>query len=150
MKELRFLLLLLTCSGCWVMNLQPQPKTGVANGQFEPCRNAPNCVSSQAEANSKWNYVEPMIYEEGRTQALMRLLKVLGEMPRVELRTVHADYVHAEVRSRMGDFTDDLEFFLPRETKVIHLRSLSRTGWYDFKVNRKRAEEVRNRFAESL
>ena len=56
------------------------------------------------------------------------------------------DYVHAEFRSVVFGFVDDVEFyFSPPGT--IQVRSASRTGYYDFRVNRERVETLRVRFA---
>ena len=58
------------------------------------------------------------------------------------------DYLHAEFRSAVFGFVDDMEFyFSPPGT--IEVRSASRTGYYDFGVNRERVEAVRARFAST-
>jgi uncharacterized protein (DUF1499 family) len=38
---------------------------------------------------------------------------------------------------------DDVEFVFEDETKTIHFRSASKTGYSDFGVNRNRMEEIR-------
>lgn len=60
--------------------------------------------------------------------------------------TVDSDYLHAVFTSRIFRFKDDLELRMDRENRIIHLRSASRTGYSDFGVNRKRAEQFRNFF----
>jgi uncharacterized protein (DUF1499 family) len=41
---------------------------------------------------------------------------------------------------------DDVEFLLGDGTRTIHVRSVSRVGYSDFGVNRRRVEEIRTRF----
>ena len=43
-------------------------------------------------------------------------------------------------------FVDDLEFYLDRLEKKIHVRSASRVGKYDFGANRRRVEAIRRAF----
>ena len=50
------------------------------------------------------------------------------------------DYLHAEFRSALIGFVDDVEFLV--DDKVIHVRSASRVGYGDHDVNRKRVEEI--------
>jgi uncharacterized protein (DUF1499 family) len=54
--------------------------------------------------------------------------------------------VHAESVSALFRFVDDVEFFFDDHQKVIHVKSASRTGYYDLGVNRRRIEIVRKRF----
>ncbi|MDI9554865.1 MAG: DUF1499 domain-containing protein, partial [Pseudomonadota bacterium] len=44
-------------------------------------------------------------------------------------------------------FVDDVEFLFDDAAKLIHVRSASRVGVYDFEVNRNRVEDIRRRFA---
>ena len=46
----------------------------------------------------------------------------------------------------MLGFVDDVDFVLYAKARVIHLRSASRVGHYDFGVNRKRVEAIRAAF----
>ena len=39
---------------------------------------------------------------------------------------------------------DDVEFYFPPDERIIHVRSESRTGYYDFGANRRRVERLRN------
>lgn len=59
--------------------------------------------------------------------------------------THDAGYIHAEVTSSIMGYVDDVEFvFLPEQR--IDVRSSSRIGYYDFNVNRKRVERLRDGF----
>ena len=56
------------------------------------------------------------------------------------------NFLHVEFRSAVFGFVDDVEFLFDDGNKVIHVRSASRVGYYDFGVNRRRVEELRKRF----
>jgi len=122
----------------------PPQSPGVADGPLAPCPGSPNCVSSEAVAVEQ--RVEPLRYEGEAARARARLLEVVNGMARA--RTVRSadDYLHAEFRSAVFAFVDDVEFhFGPPGT--IQVRSASPTGYYDFGVNRERIETLRARFA---
>jgi len=81
-------------------------------------------------------------------EALARLKQVLQEEPRTTIVTEEGGYLHAEVRSFLFRFVDDVEFTLDADNRVIHVRSASRTGYSDFGVNRRRVERLRTFFVE--
>lgn len=68
-------------------------------------------------------------------------------MPRTRIVKEDGVYLHAEVRSFLFRFVDDLEFLIDTEQSLIHMRSASRTGYSDLGVNRRRVEHVRKAFA---
>lgn len=70
-------------------------------------------------------------------------------MPRTAIVTATDAYVHAVCRTRMG-FADDLECRLCRADDVIHVRSASRLGYYDFGVNRARVEALRQQLQTEI
>lgn len=74
----------------------------------------------------------------------VRLKNLLAGMPRTTLVAATDDYLHAVCRTRIG-FADDLECRLCRADGVIHVRSASRLGYYDFGVNRARVELLRRK-----
>ena len=117
---------------------------GVMHGQLSPCPGSRNCVSSQT--SNKKHAIEPFRYQDTLMEARARLLDIIKSMPRSRVVTVRADYVHAEFRSRVFGFVDDAEFSFDEGQKTIHLRSASRTGSYDFGMNRKRMERIHSQF----
>ena len=54
------------------------------------------------------------------------------------------DYIHAEVKSRLMKYIDDLEVTYLQDQKKIIIRSESRVGDGDFGVNRKRIDSLKN------
>lgn len=115
--------------------------------RFAPCPDSPNCVSTQAPADDKEHAIAPIPYTGSLANAKQRLLALINTMPDTTIRMDEPDYIHVEYRSRLMRFVDDVEFYLDDATHQIHFRSSSRLGRGDLGVNRKRMEEIRQRFA---
>ncbi len=115
-----------------------------ATASLPPCPDSPNCVSSQA--TNKDQQVDPIVFTLPPQQALARLKQVLAAMPRTRIVKEEGGYLHAEVRSFLFRFVDDIEFLVDSEQSLIHVRSASRTGHSDFGVNRRRVERIRKAF----
>lgn len=58
------------------------------------------------------------------------------------------NYIYAEFKSRTLGFVDDVEFFLPEEQAVLHVRSASRVGYDDLGKNKRRVEWVRKQLSK--
>ena len=108
-----------------------------------PCGRRPNCVCSRDDASAR-HRVEPFAVSGDAAAAFARLKSLLAGMPRTAIVAATEDYLHAVCRTRIG-FADDLECRLCRAQGVIHVRSASRLGYYDFGVNRARVEALRRR-----
>ena len=113
-------------------------------GKFLPCPDSPNCVSSQSADNA--HFIEPLHYTTNTAGARQKLLEILEDTKRVQLAKVERDYIHAEFRSLIFRFVDDVTFFFPPDKNIIHVMSSSRGGYYDFGENRRRVERLRARF----
>ncbi|MEH2346956.1 MAG: DUF1499 domain-containing protein [Nostoc sp.] len=114
---------------------------GVDNGHLSSCPASDNCVVSQ-NADSK-HTINPINYHLDRNAAREILLKVISVVPRTEIVEQTPNYIHALSKSRIFKFVDDVEFYLPPNESVIHLRSASRVGESDLGVNRRRMEQIR-------
>ncbi|MBD2164899.1 DUF1499 domain-containing protein [Calothrix membranacea FACHB-236] len=114
---------------------------GVNNGHLSSCPTSPNCVVSQ-DADAK-HAIDPIPYHLNRDQVRETLIKVLGVVPRTEIVEQTNNYIHALSKSRIFKFVDDVEFYLPPNESVIHVRSASRLGDSDLGVNRRRVEQIR-------
>lgn len=117
---------------------------GLLEGRLAPCPPSPNCVSSQD--TDPRHRVEPIPFQGSLEAARSRLLSLLAAMERTHLVEVGERYLRAEVRSRLLRFVDDLEILIDPEEGLIHLRSASRTGYWDLGINRRRVKEIRRRF----
>lgn len=126
--------------GC---NAAPSSSLGVTDGRLAPCPDKPNCVASDSEDEAK--RIEPLRFEGDQTAIWAALQDAVAGLPRTTIVTVDDTYLHAEARSRIFGFIDDLEFQLRPEERLIALRSAARTGRSDFGVNAARLEDVRTR-----
>jgi len=115
--------------------------------QVSPCPDSPNCVSSLS--TDKAHFIEPLHYVGSLADARQRLINILQNMKRIHLVKIEAQYIHAEFRSLVFRFIDDVEFYFPSEESIIHIKSASRMGYYDFGVNRRRVERLRSAFGNS-
>ncbi|MEK7349685.1 MAG: DUF1499 domain-containing protein [Nitrospirota bacterium] len=116
--------------------------------QLSPCPSSPNCVSTQAQ--DEGHAIEPIRYRKSRAEAKEALKEVIRSMPRTKLVDEDESYLHYEFTSMLLRFVDDVEFLFDDDTKTIHFRSASRTGYGDLGVNRKRMEQVRVLVGEKL
>ncbi len=112
-----------------------------------PCPDSPNCVSSLS--TDKAHFIEPLHYAGSLADARQRLINILQNTKRVRLTKIETDYIHAEFRSLVFQFVDDVEFYFPSEKTIIQIKSASRTGYYDFGANRRRVERLRSAFGNS-
>jgi uncharacterized protein (DUF1499 family) len=118
---------------------------GATGGRLGPCPNTPNCVCTHASDEA--HRIEPLRFEGSAEAAMKRLRGVLAAWPRTRVVTAADGYLHAECRSRLFRFVDDVEFLLDPVAHVIHFRSASRAGRSDLGVNRRRMEGLRRAFA---
>jgi uncharacterized protein (DUF1499 family) len=142
---LRLFGILILIAGGWTIVTGISPaRLGVVNGRLQPCPESPNCVCS-FDSDSE-HAVLPLQFADSPDRALQRLRKIVSAMPRARIRVDEPGYLHAEFRSLVLRFVDDVEFLLDSDAGVIHVRSASRLGYSDLGVNRRRVEAIRNEF----
>jgi len=107
------------------------------DGHLPPCPDSPNCVNTQT------GDVEPLTFAGSGAEALARLRAIIEDMPRTTIREAADGYLHAEFRSALFRFVDDVQCLVDENAGVIHLRSASRLGYSDLGVNRRRLEALR-------
>ncbi|HEX6993672.1 MAG TPA: DUF1499 domain-containing protein [Gammaproteobacteria bacterium] len=108
---------------------------GVRDGRLAPCKPTPNCVCSQADPADRTHYIEPI------RGTIADARHVLRALPRVRIIRDEAIYIHAEFRTRLLRFVDDVELYF--DGHVLHVRSCSRVGRHDLGTNRRRVESLR-------
>ena len=119
---------------------------GLKNNMLLPCPRSPNCVLSQAsDAKHK---IKPIYYSTSVEMAKERLNQVILSFRDAKIITQNEVYWHIKFTTRWLGFIDDVEFYFPESEPLIHLRSASRSGYWDLGANRKRVEEIRSRFEE--
>ena len=122
-------------------------RAGMSSDRLSPCPESPNCVSSLSEDKS--HHVEALTYNTTLEEAREKLISVINSMERSEIVTAETNYIHATYKSSLFRFVDDVEFSFDDQEKIIDVRSASRTGYSDLGVNRRRIEEIRQRFVNS-
>ncbi len=129
---------LLTVPGTWAENSRSR-KT-----MIDPCPNTPNCVSSLAPQGPR--RMDPISYQGSLDDARKKLMGIIQNTPRTTLVQSTETYIRVEFRSKIFSFIDDVEFEFHDGAKLIHFRSASRSGYYDFGVNRRRMEVISRAF----
>jgi uncharacterized protein (DUF1499 family) len=116
--------------------IEPMP------GRLASCPDSPNCVSSDAANPS--HHVPPFAIMLPPKEAWRLVREAVNDIPRTTITEFTDDYLHAECRSAVFRFVDDLELELRPNEKIIAVRSASRIGYSDFGVNRSRVEDLRS------
>lgn len=90
--------------------------------------------------------MEPLPYGETKRESMERLFSVVEGMKGAKVVQRTATYIHVEFTSALLRFVDDVEFLFDDASRVIHFRSASRLGCYDFGVNRKRMQFISDKY----
>jgi uncharacterized protein (DUF1499 family) len=114
---------------------------GVEGARLAPCPSSPNCVSSDAADAA--HAVAPFALAVPAEQAWAAARDAVAGMPRTRIVADADRYLHAECRSALLGFVDDLELHLRPADAQIAVRSASRLGYSDMGVNRRRVEALR-------
>lgn len=131
---------LFSCSGNKPANL------GVQGSRLAPCPSTPNCVSSDA-ADSR-HAIPAFELRVAPPKAWAAARAAVLNLPRTQIVAETEDYLHAECRSALLGFVDDLELHLRPAQKIIAVRAAARLGYSDFGVNRRRFEKLRSTLAQ--
>lgn len=118
---------------------QPGPKD-----RLRPCPDSPNCVSSEN------NTVAPIPLEGQNSQDAWKQLQQIISRQGGHLQEVQPTYLWATYKTPVFGFVDDVEARLDSDARVIHLRSASRVGYYDFNTNRKRLLQLKSAMQHAL
>lgn len=119
---------------------------GTAGSKLQPCGSNPNCVSSEAAAESP-HHIAALSFRSGEEdRAWTDLVEAIAEAGG-EIEENAPPYLAATFTSKLFGFVDDFECLVDRDAGVINVRSGSRVGYSDLGVNRKRVEQIRARLA---
>lgn len=141
--NLRFPLLLLAAGlpGC-ATPPAPAPADAPVPAVLADCSGGPHCVSSLAADSG--HLIAAFKLKVPAETAWPAIVAAVKASERTHIVQSTARYLHAEVISPWGVYTDDLELMLGDDGRV-EVRSSSRIGYYDFDVNRKRVEALRQK-----
>lgn len=112
-------------------------------GALRPCPATPNCVTT--ESDDPVHAMPPVPFADAPEAAQARARAALLAEPRLRIVTERAGYVHAEARTRVFRFVDDVEVVVDAGARVFRFRSASRQGRTDLGVNRQRMTRVADR-----
>ncbi len=131
---------------CLIVLLLFSATRSMAENSLKPCPDRPNCVSSLAADNE--HKILPMSYSGDRATARLRLLSALAQLDHAEIVEDTALFLRIKVTSALLRFVDDVTFVFDDENELIQMRSASRSGYYDFGVNRRRLEAIRELYEQ--
>lgn len=117
-----------------------------ADGKLSSCPDSPNCVCSDADPADS-HYISALSLSADAGQAWQKLMDYLEAASEYTLVEQTDDYIHAEARTRLLRFVDDVEFHLRPDRNEIAVRSASRLGYSDLGANRRRVESLRGALA---
>ncbi|UZP68669.1 DUF1499 domain-containing protein [Desulfovibrio mangrovi] len=106
-----------------------------------PLPTTPNAVSSLTDVPSRLVDPLPMAGDVPQTMAL--ILRSLEAMGGNSIAEQDDRYVHSVFVSSLFRFKDDVELLIDEGAGLVHYRSASRVGYWDFGVNRRRYEAFR-------
>jgi len=121
---------------------------GISGAGLHPCPETPNCVHT---GDRHPPGTEPLLLSgDVSSHSLAQLAAMLEEgvrnLPRTRVMRSETSgdlYLHAEARSLVFRFVDDLEMHLAAGSKELVVRSASRVGRSDMGVNERRVEALR-------
>ena len=125
-----------------------QGSDGNAPADLAPCPDSPNCVSTKSKDPGR--AMPPLPSLKSAEESMERLVAIVQGMKRATTVSATPSYLHVEFRSALFRFIDDVEFLLDDSARLIHFRSASRTGYYDFGVNRRRMKEIAKSYLHSV
>ncbi|TXT56300.1 MAG: hypothetical protein BAJALOKI2v1_590023 [Promethearchaeota archaeon] len=115
-------------------------------GKFYPCPEKHVCVSSQSPKDDEDHYMEPMTYEGSLEDAKKNILNVINSMSRTKVLEENDNYIHVLFTTFLLRFKDDVEFYFDDTEKLIHFRSQSRIGGFDWNKNKKRMKKIKEKY----
>jgi uncharacterized protein (DUF1499 family) len=115
-------------------------------GKFYPCPKRHVCVSSQAPKDDDTHYMEPMTFEGSLKEAKKNILKIINSMSRTKILEETENYIHSLFTTFLFRFKDDVEFYFDKDNNLIHFKSQSRIGGYDWNKNQKRMKKIKEKY----
>jgi uncharacterized protein (DUF1499 family) len=118
-------------------------KTGLVDGKLQPCPAKQVCVSTMSPKEDDLHYIEPLTYKDSSLDAMNRIVQIIKSLKRTKILEKTETYLRVVFTTALFRFKDDVEFLINDEEKLIHFRSQSRIGGYDWNANRNRMEKFR-------
>ena len=119
---------------------------GITAGSLALCGNKPNCVCSLD--NRPNHMISPWNWASSEAIGIEKIEALVNSFPRTKVISKSGNYLHAEFRTLIFGYVDDVEFLVDVNAKKIHIRSASRLGYSDLGANRSRMEKLSNQFTQ--
>jgi uncharacterized protein (DUF1499 family) len=119
-------------------------KTGLVDGKFHPCPSKQVCVSTMSPKEDDLHYIKPIEYNDSVENTMQKIVRIVKSLKRTKILEKTESYLHVVFTTTLFRFKDDVEFLINDEEKLIHFRSQSRKGGYDWNANRNRMEKFRS------
>ncbi len=132
----------------WARRAPAPGNLGLHDGRLSPCPGSPNCVSSEEGADAG-HAMPPWTFAGDPGEAMAVLAGLVGAAARARVVDTAAGYLHAEFRTPVIGFIDDVEFRFDPASGSVRFRSASRLGYSDLGVNRRRMDALGRRFLRS-
>ncbi|MCP9758261.1 DUF1499 domain-containing protein [Aquitalea sp. S1-19] len=116
---------------------------GVKDGKLAACPASPNCVSSQALQSDGQHHITALDLRAAGVR-WQEVVAIAAALPRTRVIRQQEGYLHAESRSALLGFVDDVELYRAPGANRLELRSASRLGYSDLGVNRSRMDALRS------
>lgn len=127
----------------------PEPLDSAGfTGPLADCGDSPNCVCTQATRAAQAMPAIP--FTGSAAEAIEQVARCLPHWPRTRVVSRKSNYLHLTFRTPLFRFVDDVEFFADEQAHLLHYRSASRLGYFDFGVNRRRMARLARHIARRL
>lgn len=114
------------------------------NGKLARCPDKPNCV------NTEEGDIQAVNIDDANLEYVWsQLIEVIQEQGG-NIKKSNKGYLWATFQTSWLKFTDDVEARFDSGQGVIHLKSASRVGYYDFGTNQNRLTQLIKRFSIKL
>lgn len=120
---------------------------GVTHGQFKPCPDSPNCVSSFA-STEEHGFPVYLVSSDANFE-FKKVVDEVANLPRTKIVTLNDQYLHAEQASKLMGYVDDIQVYWDQSTSQLYFYSASRLGYSDLGVNRARLENLVSRLKDA-
>lgn len=136
------IIFIISCSNVIPKNI------GIKNGKLAEMPRSPNAVSSQTNITEK--HVDPFKFNGNLQNTKKIIIKIIKETSNAKIITQNQNYIHVVYTTKIMKFKDDVEFYFDNKAKLVHFRSASRVGYSDMGLNRKRYNQIKNKYLEQV
>lgn len=116
---------------------------GHRNGQLYKVPKSPNAVSSQTKVENK--KVEALNFIGTLKESKKKIKEIIKNYD-AKIIKEEDNYLHIVFTTGLMKYKDDVEFYFNEKDKKIDYRSESRLGYSDMGLNRKRYQEIKNKY----